>query len=389
MNTSHFAHSQSLENHPSENPENPKNPENPLHGLWLLLPFCLSLFLVDLDAADLWPSHEARAAQNAQCMLDDGCWTVPHLNDGQVELQKPPAFYWLVACTALVEGGHVDRLAVRLPSAVAALLTVFSVWHYLTARGRPLAGQIAGIVLASTIHFTSLARTGRIDMALTCAISVTLLALAPIAEPAHFANRWPRAVFAALALAVAILLKGPIGLLLPMATMAAWLVCSGRCNRVQPSRSWLLLTATALLAAILASPWFILVNERTDGEFLRVFFWYHNVDRAMGDAPALAVYPWYYYIPRFAARLSAVDTRVDRNDRHILRAPWASRRPNGAIRTGLAGNHVQSVVDGQFQAGRLSPPRLSGGGDFSRLRRRTVELSSFAFRVEQRRPSCW
>ncbi len=272
---------------------------NRFHGLWLLVPFCLTLFLRDLDTTDLWSSHEARAAQNAQCMLDGSSWGLPRLYDGQVELQKPPAFYWLVAGTASLEGGRVDRWAVRLPSAIAALLTVISVWFYLTAQGRPLAGLIAGTVLASTIHFTSLARTGRIDMALTFAITATLLLLAPIAQNGRFSNRWMRTILAALTLALAILLKGPIGLALPIATMSIWLAFRRVRDRSADRSAWISLAASAFLGAILASPWFIWVNEQTHGEFVRVFFWYHNVERAMGEAPALAVYPWWYYLPRF------------------------------------------------------------------------------------------
>src|SRR5690349_20177279 len=70
-----------------------------------LLALCGSLFLQGIGSRDLWASHEARAAQNAQWMLDDGNWLLPRLYDGQVELQKPPAFYWLVAAVGWLRGG--------------------------------------------------------------------------------------------------------------------------------------------------------------------------------------------------------------------------------------------------------------------------------------------
>src|SRR5690349_13008414 len=56
----------------------------------LLIPLCLFLFFHRLGDRDLWSSHEARAAMNAQTILDDGDWLLPHLYDGQPELQKPP-----------------------------------------------------------------------------------------------------------------------------------------------------------------------------------------------------------------------------------------------------------------------------------------------------------
>src|SRR5262245_37023895 len=77
---------------------------------------CGSLFLLffyRLADRDLWSSHEARAAQNAQSILIDGAWGLPHLFDGKPELQKPPLYYWLVAAVAGMSGGVVDAWTVR------------------------------------------------------------------------------------------------------------------------------------------------------------------------------------------------------------------------------------------------------------------------------------
>src|SRR5579862_2848598 len=62
-----------------------------------LVVFCGLLFFPGLGDRDLTSSHEARAAQNAQMILDEGHWLVPQLFDRHLELQKPPLYYWLVA----------------------------------------------------------------------------------------------------------------------------------------------------------------------------------------------------------------------------------------------------------------------------------------------------
>src|SRR6476469_187800 len=105
-------------------------PRRPHLAPLALVLLCGSLFLRGITARDLWASHEARAAQNAQRMLDDGNWLLPRLYDGQVELQKPPGFYWLVALAGWLRGG-VDPLVVRLPAVLAGTLTVLLVWHHL------------------------------------------------------------------------------------------------------------------------------------------------------------------------------------------------------------------------------------------------------------------
>src|SRR5580765_5266407 len=83
----------------------------------ILFGFCGLLFLPGLGDRDLTSSHEARAAQNAQMILDEGHWLVPRLFDRHLELQKPPLYYWLVAVFGWMGGGHVDAWAVRLPAA--------------------------------------------------------------------------------------------------------------------------------------------------------------------------------------------------------------------------------------------------------------------------------
>jgi hypothetical protein len=50
---------------------------------------------------------------------------------------------------------------------------------------------------------------------------------------------------------------------------------------------------------LLAVPWFVIANQRTQGEFFRQFFWHHNVERALGTSDELAVHPWWFYGSRW------------------------------------------------------------------------------------------
>ena len=65
----------------------------PTSALFLL---CFLLFFFRLADRDLASSHEARAGQDAQSMLNSGEWDLPRLFDGQIDMQKPPLYYWLV-----------------------------------------------------------------------------------------------------------------------------------------------------------------------------------------------------------------------------------------------------------------------------------------------------
>src|SRR6516165_4307272 len=139
-----------------------------------LAALCVALFFYGLGDRDLTASHEARAAQNAQMALSEGYWLLPRLFDGHIELQKPPLFYWLVALLGWIGGGEVGPSAVRLPAALSGLGCVMFLHYVACRRGQPLAAYFAALVLATCLHFTWLARVGRIDMPLTFAITLAL-----------------------------------------------------------------------------------------------------------------------------------------------------------------------------------------------------------------------
>jgi 4-amino-4-deoxy-L-arabinose transferase-like glycosyltransferase len=234
-------------------------------------------------------------------MLHDGNWLLPRLYDGQVELQKPPGFYWLVALAGWMRGG-VDSWAVRLPAILAGMLTVLMVWWHLRRRGRPLAGLVAGAILAGAVHFTGTARIGRIDVPLACAVAAIMLfsrdaGAGREASRSTPTSRLHRALLIGVVAGIALLLKGPIGVVLPGAALTAYLLV----ERI-PFRPLILTTVIAGLTALaIACPWYLWANHETDGEFFRIFFLYHHLNRAFGGADALAGHPWWFYVPRFAA----------------------------------------------------------------------------------------
>jgi 4-amino-4-deoxy-L-arabinose transferase-like glycosyltransferase len=275
----------------------------------ILLILCGFLFFWRLADRDLWSSHEPRAAQDAQTMLSDGDWGLPHLFDRKVELQKPPLYYWLVAAVAELRGGDVDAWAVRLPAAAAALGGVLLVYAWGVGRRRPLAGFLAGVFLATSLHYTWLARTGRIDMPLAFTVSLSLAGFCQarnaLAMGRH-AVGWLGLAYAAAALGV--LLKGPIGLVLPAVTAGAFLLIEKDLPGWRDGRGWLRLVRAyrlgwgVLVVLALVLPWHTWANAQTHGQLVDVFFWKHNFERGFGGG-ALRSHPWWFYGPRLAGDL--------------------------------------------------------------------------------------
>jgi 4-amino-4-deoxy-L-arabinose transferase-like glycosyltransferase len=272
-----------------------------------LVCLCWLLFFRGLAERDLWSSHEARAAMDAQSLLDDGFASVPRQFDGRAELQKPPLYYWLTALTARVCGTAVDARAVRLPAALAALGGVLLLYTLGRRRGRRVAGFVAAVVLATALHYTWLARVGRTDMPLTLTTAAALLAFYRAWGDALPPGSRLNLLAGYVAVAAGVLLKGPIGAVLPLGVAAAWLLVHHEIPPPWRLRDWLcLLNRYGLwwglpLAALLVVPVYLWANARTGGDFVRVFLWHHNVERGFGGSDLLRVHPWWFYAPHFAA----------------------------------------------------------------------------------------
>jgi 4-amino-4-deoxy-L-arabinose transferase-like glycosyltransferase len=270
------------------------------------LVFCWLLFFHRLADRDLWSSHEARAGMDAQTMLDDGAWGLPRLFSGEPELQKPPLYYWLVASITALRGGTVDAWSVRLPAAGAAVLCVLGLLAFGRARGRAVAGVTAAVVLMSALHFTWLARIGRVDMPLTLTVGMAVGAV----YLSRISRNAPRAtsllLIAYISIAAGVLFKGPIGAVLPAAVIGSHLLIEGQLPPPWRGRAWLRLIHElglwwgAPLVLVLTLPWFFWANAVTHGELFRVFILRHNVERGLGG-PTLRASVWWFYGPQFAA----------------------------------------------------------------------------------------
>jgi 4-amino-4-deoxy-L-arabinose transferase-like glycosyltransferase len=285
---------------------------NPFLVLLVLLAVATSLFFWRLGNRDLWSSHEARAAMDAQSLLAPGSDGLPRLHDGRLEVQKPPLYYWLVAGVAWLRGGEIDGLEVRLPAALSAAGVLLVVGLGLAEGfGRPLAGLLAALILATGVHFPWLARIGRIDMPLTFAVTAAGMAFALALQdtsrarskrpsPQPLTSRAWMLPLAYLFCSLGVLLKGPIGLVLPAAIVAATLLAEMRWPAVWEWCAWreligeLRLLPGLLLVGLVTVPYFLWLDHASQGEFTREFFWRHNVERGLGGATLRSHPPWHY-----------------------------------------------------------------------------------------------
>lgn len=277
------------------------------HLLLLTAVGCAVLF-INLGAAPLWDRDEPRNAGCAREMMERGDWVVPTFN-AELRVLKPAMKYWLMILAYHMFG--VSEFAARFWSAVFALAGAWAVYFLGRRLFNPRAGLWAGLVLLSSALFLSSGHLAKIDAALAFFATLTVLLYATFAftpsaggDEATFTTPIPghlawTLVYAALGLGMlgkgfpGLVPVGVLGLFLLIVRVPAGAVpatwphwCLNLLRPFGPLHFlrtlWLMRPLTGLVVVFaVAAPWYILVGIRTDGEFLRGFFFEHHVMRAM------------------------------------------------------------------------------------------------------------
>ena len=270
-----------------------------------------------LGSVGLVDETEPLFAEAARQMVETGDWVTPYFN-GEPRFDKPPLVYWLMAIGFHLLGGN--EWAVRLPSALAAIAMTGLGFYTLRRYGFPqpylatatvteaeghsaplsrrstqallLSAWIGAAVMALNPETLVWARIGVSDMLLTGCIAASLMAFfLGYAQPQYPSRqaRWYRAFYVLMALAV--LAKGPVGLVLPVLIIGAFLLYTGKFREVAPE---LRLLPGVLLFIILTLPWYILVILANGRAYIDSFFGYHNIERFTQVVNGHAA-PWFFY----------------------------------------------------------------------------------------------
>ncbi len=293
----------------------------------LVLAAALVMFFTGLGATRLWDEDEGFFAATAAEMHHRNDWIVPWYN-GEVFAHKPPLMYWFMRLGFYVCGEN--EWGVRIGSAIfgtaAALLT-----HWVGVRllGQRV-GLLAGLAMASCIMFGVVSRASTADAYLvffmTLVIAAYVRGIPAFREDpqnGHAGNvpdeegtlaHWLPATWAGFvamyaAMGLAVLVKGPIGILLPgtaiglfvlwqlthtEATWGGWL---SRFTLSIPRVFWAMRPLTAIATVVVVSGWwFAAVEVRTGGGFIGEFLGFHNIQRFLAPMEQHSG-PIIYYIP--------------------------------------------------------------------------------------------
>lgn len=240
---------------------------------WMLLVAAALLFIPGLGAAHLFDWDEINFAEIAREMLVTGDWSRPRIGLEPFH-EKPPLFMWMQALSMTAFG--VGEFAARLPNALCGLLTLW----LLVRIGEQVRSREFGLLWALAYLGSILPhlyfRSGIIDPWFNLFIFLGLHAIITLvqrdpkrAEGILNARTDKYAWMAGLFLGLAVLTKGPVGVLIPGLVMAvywAW-------GRFRPYLRWRRLGIIALATVLAIGSWGLVDLLRNGPEFMVAFFW--------------------------------------------------------------------------------------------------------------------
>ena len=300
-----------------------------------------------LSLAYNWPKFSRAEVFFAECvreMFEADNFVTP-LYHGTPFFDKPILVYWFIASSYVI--GGISHFTARIPSIVMALGTVF-----LTAlAGRNLygarSGAMAAAVLASSLMFISFSNLCMSDMSLVFFDTLSLILL--YASMQEEKKRSVLLYWASLSMGLAFLVKGPVGIVLPGVSFAAYLTITKQWNKIQLLRH---LLPCALILAGAGIPWFMAAYRQNGAGALSYFFIHENLERFAGSTYDTHRPIWFMVVSLFSGMLpwSVFIPFCAADFWKTLRLTNNANKPSSACDTGVATTGAATDVRGASRA---------------------------------------
>lgn len=245
-------------------------------------------FFAGLGRGAITDSDEAFYAESSREMVASGDWLTPYYNY-ETRFQKPILYYWLTSATYLATGP--TEFGARLWAAMAGLGLVLVT----AAAGRrwydETTGLLAGAIVATSFGYFSIGRMALPDLPLTFCITLAIWA-ALVSTLEQERNPRKFVILAAIGLGLGFLMKGPVGLIIPLLVIVPVLMIERRSIALTPID--IVLGFVIMLA--IALPWYFAMWATHGNAYLQSFFVGDNFERFATDRfndPR----PWWFYLP--------------------------------------------------------------------------------------------
>ena len=238
---------------------------------------------------------ESNYVLSAITMIKHNSWISPMIYD-QVWYDKPPLTYWALMITYKLFG--ISDFTSRIPNTLIAGGSVALMYHlvYRIKESKHIA-IMSALILFSALQFWYISHAVITDGFLFF-FSLAIFGYSYLAFTKKDANFMVKAYGAA---ALAVVTKGPVGIVLPglilcLFVAMRWFSQKDNNNYTLTEDIKLLFNPLGiLLFIVLASPWYIAMYSIHGQEFISGFLGLHNMERALvSEHPKFNV--WYYYL---------------------------------------------------------------------------------------------
>ncbi len=300
----------------------------PRFAIPLLLVLSVAALFVNLGGYPLYTKGEPREAVVVLDMFRGHSLSsiILPMRAGVEIPSKPLLMHWLIALLALVTGG-VGEWTVRIPSAILATAGVLCCYGYTRRLFNDTAALLAAMMLLTNFQFLQAAGGSRVDITLTFFMEAGFFEFLMIAE-----GLTQRRMLLYLALAAAVLAKGPVGVVLPAAAAAVFIAAERRWSLL----GRLDLVKGAVVVGVLAGGWYLAAtiiggraffDKQILSENLFTYVNHPGISRGhshpfyyMGLVLLAGFLPWSLLLPFAAARLARIERL--RNPRLLYLVIW-------------------------------------------------------------------
>lgn len=222
-----------------------------------------------LGTASLWDDDEGVNAECTREMMETGTWIVPIFN-WELRTAKPVFIYWPMRASYDLFG--INEFAARFPSALFFLGSLLLTYELARRMFDPATGLLSAVIVATTLELGKLGRAATPDSTL---IFFLLLYFWAFWRGHENGRRW-WFIPCGFASGCAMLVKGPIGLVLPLLVIGSYFLIQWELRRLFDRR----MLAGIAIWILVAIPWYALVTAETRGEWTRAFFFKENIGRS-------------------------------------------------------------------------------------------------------------
>lgn len=240
------------------------------HNIYLVI-ILITMFttLPWIGMGDYYTKGEPREASVAVSMLDDQNWILPRVYADEVAY-KPPFTHWMIALCSL-PGGEVTPFTSRLPSAIAFIVMIGCCFGFFIRFMKKHEAIMAALILISCFELHRSAMTSRVDMVLTAFMVGGLISLFHWARDRQLKGLpW----YIPVLLGCAALVKGPVGIILPLLVLGVYLLIVGE-NFIRIVLKCLLVTVISFIPLFI---WYYLAYQQA-GDYLIDLVWAENFGR--------------------------------------------------------------------------------------------------------------